>query len=295
MDIYNNADGTGDWDDPANWTQGVPNSNSNVDIEAEVDYVSNNDASVANATFSDNATWSPNWWQYISLNVTGTTTFDGGSSFTYGEIDGNGTVVMNDGSYLNGGGNIYANTIFYGNSYSGAYGLDGVNNTFNDSSYNVSNIYYGNAIFNGNSYNDGYIAGNATFNDGSYNEYSEIDGTATFNSSSEGSSYDYDGYLTVLQYSMVQVMITVVISTLVLHRYSMIQVLPIIPNFTMRLRLSTEIQVRLMIYLVMCQIHRQSDITAHHFLLTVRRFLRLTIFRLHTMVLRGISSQMALQ
>jgi Concanavalin A-like lectin/glucanases superfamily len=178
INIFNNADGTGDWDDPANWSNdSVPGSSDTVKIDANLETTSMNDASVANITFENGADLS-DYCEWPTINVTGTTTFTGGG-YMYCATVNTSNLVVNDGSYIEGGyvnGNGTGNAYFDGSSsYNGMWSTSGFN-TF---------------VFTNGANNQSYIPGNATFDGGSYNQNSEIDGNATFTNG----SYDNYGYL----------------------------------------------------------------------------------------------------
>ncbi len=140
--------GSGDWDDTANWSNGiVPDSSTNVVINSSVTNISSGNAYAKNVTFTDGIVWDP-YYSYLTLNSSGTTTFNGSSYFNYGEIYGN--TVFKDSSFANAG-YIHGNAEFHGSSYSSAWQIDG-DATFYDSSYFYCSYAGGNVVLNDSSY-----------------------------------------------------------------------------------------------------------------------------------------------
>jgi hypothetical protein len=177
--------GSGDWDDAANWSKGfVPSSGDNVEIQSSVQNVSNGDASVNNALFDNGAIWDPNW-NYLTLTVAGTSTFKDTTSFNYGQLNGN--AEFDDNSNYNSG-NISGNAVFRGSSQSNGWNIGG-DAFFYDSTTLGCPYISGSAYFNGNSNagtcNDG-IGGNAYFNTTWYSGSLPIGGTLVIDGNYNG-------------------------------------------------------------------------------------------------------------
>jgi hypothetical protein len=181
--------GSGDWDDPSNWSKGsVPTDGTeDVIIKSSVPYVGNGDAFVHDIDFISGVQWDP-YSNYNGFTFTGTATFESGSVFNYGQISGSGPsaqIIFNGNSYANCC-DIYsvATTTYNGSSYTYA-SLHGNTSfaVFNDSSNASCGYFEGNVIFNGSSLADGCggtINGTATFNGSSYNYYENFNGPVTY-------------------------------------------------------------------------------------------------------------------
>ncbi|MDD5165324.1 MAG: hypothetical protein PHG25_02185 [Candidatus Pacebacteria bacterium] len=141
--------GSGDWDDTANWSNGmVPDSSTNVVINSSVTNISSGSAYANNVTFADGTVWDP-YYNYLYLYSSGTTTFNGSSYFNYGELTAIST-VFNDSSFI-GSGYIHGNAEFHGTSYTNAWQIDN-DATFYDSSYFYCSYAGGNVVLNDSSY-----------------------------------------------------------------------------------------------------------------------------------------------